>query len=103
MNSTLTGRTQCQNVPVPDVGRTCSLTAKMTIATMASQKSGAAAPISEKKVARRSKTPPTRNAASEPMTIAATVTSAMVMTASQKVQTKASSTTSMAGRACRSD
>ncbi|MGO8506637.1 hypothetical protein AB9F35_35485, partial [Rhizobium leguminosarum] len=37
----LTGRTQCQKVPVPDVGRTCSLTAKMTIATMASQKSGA--------------------------------------------------------------
>ena len=53
------------------------------------------------KVTIRSKTPPGRNAASEPMTIAAPVTSVMVMTASQSVQTKACSTTSIAGRAWR--
>ena len=38
---------------------------------MAIQKSGALAPISEKKVATRSKIPPTWNAASDPMVIAA--------------------------------
>ena len=75
--------------------------AKTTMATMAIQKSGAEAPISEVKVTIRSKTPPGRNAASEPMTMAATVTSAMVMSASRSVQTKACSTTSMAGRALR--
>ena len=101
MNSTATGSTQCSAVPVPEVGSQCRFTAKITMATMAIQKSGAEAPISEKKVAMRSKTPPTLNAASEPMTMAATVTRLMVISASHSVQVKACSTTSIAGRAWR--
>ena len=75
------GRIQCQTVPVPEVGSQPSPTANTTMATMATQKSGAEAPISEVSEAMRSKTPPTRNAASEPTTMAAAVTSTMVMTA----------------------
>ena len=59
MNSTAMGRIQCEMLPVPDVGTQPRFTEKMTIATMAIQKSGALAPISEKKVAIRSKSPPT--------------------------------------------
>ena len=101
MNRTPIGRIQCQTVPVPLVGSQPRPMAKTVMPTMAIQKSGAEAPISEVKVTIRSKTPPGRNAASEPMTIAAAATSAMVMTASQSVQTKAWSTTSIAGRAWR--
>ncbi len=94
---------QCHGVPVPDVGSQPKFTDKSTIATMAIQKSGALAPISEKNVAIRSKTPPTWNAASEPKTIAATVTRVMVIAASHSVQTKACSTTSIAGALRRID
>ena len=90
-------------MPVPEVGSQPRLTEKSTIATIATQKSGALAPISEKNVASRSKTPPTLKAASEPTTIAMTVTSVMVMKASQSVQVKACSTTSIAGALRRID
>ena len=103
MNRTAMGRIQCQTVPVPEVGSQPSLTANTTMATMATQKSGAEAPISDTSEAMRSKIPSARNAASEPTTMAAVVTSVMVMTASCSVQTNASSTTSMAGRARRMD
>ncbi|MNT44962.1 hypothetical protein D3C72_1815120 [compost metagenome] len=88
---------------MPDVGSQARLTEKTTMATIASQKSGTDAPMSEMLEAIRSKKPPERKAASEPTTIAAVVTSDMVMTASHSVQTKASSTTSSAGRAFLSD
>ena len=71
------------------------------MATIAIQKSGALAPISDRIEESRSKKPPILKAASEPMTIAELVTSAMVIKARLKVQGKASSTTSSAGRAFR--
>ena len=101
--STLIGRIQCQIEPVPEVGSQARLIEKTTMATIASQKSGTEAPMSETTEDRRSKKPPALKAASEPTRIAAPVTRVMVMTASQSVQTKASSTTSSAGRALRSD
>ena len=101
MNRTPIGRIQCQTVPVPLVGSQPRPMANTVMPTMAIQKSGAVAPISEVKVTMRSKTPPGRTAASEPMTIAAPVTSAMVISASHSVQTKAWLTTSIAGRAWR--
>ena len=101
MNSTAIGRIQCQTEPVPEVGSQPRPIAKRVMPTMAIQKSGAEAPISEVNVTIRSKMPPGRKAAIEPMTMAATVTRVMVMTASHNVQTKACSTTAMAGRAWR--
>ena len=62
-------------MPVPEVGSQPRPMAKTVMPTMAIQKSGAEAPISEVKVTMRSKTPPGRKAASEPMTMAAVVTS----------------------------
>ena len=97
------GRIQCSSEPVPEVGSQARFTEKMTIATMASQKSGTDALISEMTEDSRSKKPPTRKAASEPMRIAEPATSVMVISASHNVQTKASRTTSNAGRALRSD
>ena len=71
MKSTPIGRIQCQTEPVPEVGSQPRPMAKTVIPTMAIQKSGAEAPISEVKVTIRSKMPPGRKAASEPMTMAA--------------------------------
>jgi hypothetical protein len=99
--STQIGKIQWDNVPVPEVGSQESWMANTTIATIASQKSGTDAPISETMEEKRSKKPPVRNAASEPTTMAQMVTNVMVMTASHKVQVKASRTTSRAGRALR--
>jgi hypothetical protein len=73
--------------------------AKTVMPTMAIQKSGAEAPIREINETNRSKMPPGRKAASEPMTMAAIETRTMVVIASQSVQTKACRTMSMAGRA----
>ena len=56
--STATGMSQCQTVPVPEVGSQPSVTANKRIALMASQKSGALAPISEPTLATRSNAPP---------------------------------------------
>ncbi len=88
---------------MPEVGNHARLTEKTTIATTATQKSGTEAPTSEMTEDSRSKKPPARNAAREPTTIAEPVTSVMVTTASLRVQMKASSTTSSAGRAFRRD
>ena len=66
--------------------------------TIATQKSGVLAPISEMKLATRSKRPPGRNAASEPITIATVRMIGMVIAASISVVGKACSTTSIAGR-----
>jgi hypothetical protein len=66
----MTGSTQCSAVPVPEVGSQPSPTEKTMTPTMAIQKFGVEAPISEMKVAIRSKTPPGRLAASEPVTSA---------------------------------
>ena len=80
INKTDIGNIQCQRVPVPDVGNHPKFTEKITIATMATQKSGALAPISEKNVAILSKKPPTLNAAIEPIKMAETATIDIVIT-----------------------
>ena len=58
--STPTGMSQCQTVPVPEVGSQPSVTANSRMALIASQKSGALAPASEPTLATRSKAPPGR-------------------------------------------
>jgi hypothetical protein len=73
-------------VPTPEVGNQPKLIEKMTMATMAIQKSGAEAPTSETIETSRSKKPPTLKAASAPSTIAATMTRAMVISARGSVQ-----------------
>ena len=83
---------------MPEVGSQPSVTAKRITPTIATQKLGVLAPISEMMLATRSKSPPGRTAASEPVTIETDRMIGRVTAASISVVGNACSTTSIAGR-----
>ena len=89
--------------PVPEVGSMSRLTAKTRMPTIATQKSGALAPASDTRLAKRSNRLPGLDAASDPTTSARANARVIAITASFSVCGKASSATSIADRFWRSD